>query len=127
VSDTKITAVSPAEASALHNIFVTTPGGTSATVTADQFTFKNTAPVVTAVSPTSGSTSGGTTVTITGTGFTGATKVLFGAVAAASFTVVSDTKITAVSPAEASALHNIFVTTPWGTSATVTADQFTFD
>src|SRR5215469_12754430 len=31
------------------------------------------APVVTAISPTSGSSAGGTTVTVTGTGFTGAT------------------------------------------------------
>jgi hypothetical protein len=40
--------------------------------------------------------------------------------------VVSSTEITAVSPAEAAALHNIYVTTPEGTSATVTADEYTF-
>jgi IPT/TIG domain len=65
-------------------------------------------------------------VTVTGTSFTGATKVLFGAVAATSFSVTSDTKITAVSPAQAAATHNIYVTTPVGTSAPVTADQFTY-
>ena len=53
---------------------------------------------VTGVSPTSGPTAGGTTVTITGTGFTGATKVLFGAVAATSFTVVSSTPRSPRSP-----------------------------
>ena len=78
------------------------------------------------ISPTSGPTTGNTTVTITGTGFTGATKVLFGNGAAKCFTVVSSTEITAVSPAVAADLHNIYVTTPAGTSATVTADQYTF-
>ena len=47
-------------------------------------------PSVTAVTPGSGPTTGGTTVTITGTGFSGVTKVAFGAVLATSFTVVSD-------------------------------------
>jgi len=54
------------------------------------------------------------------------TKVVFGGVAATSFSVVSDTQITAVSPAEAAATHAIAVTTPAGTSANVKADQFTY-
>jgi hypothetical protein len=83
-------------------------------------------PTVTAISPTSGPTTGGTTVTITGTNFTGATKVLFGTVAATSYSVVSSTKITAVSPAQAATTHNIYVTTPSGTSAAVAADDYTY-
>jgi lysophospholipase L1-like esterase len=63
---------------------------------------------------------------VTGTGFTGATKVAFGAVAATSFTVVSSTEITAVSPAQAAAAHNIYVTTPAGTSTPVMGDLFTY-
>jgi hypothetical protein len=79
------------------------------------------------VSPSSGPTAGGTTVTITGTGFTvTGTTVLFGAVDATSFIVDSPTQITAVSPAQAAMLHNIFVTTPYGASAQVTADEFTY-
>jgi len=65
-------------------------------------------------------------VTITGTNFTGATKVLFGAVAATSFSVVSSTSITAVSPAQAAAAHNVYVTTRTGTSAPMAADEFTY-
>jgi hypothetical protein len=95
-------------------------GSTTVTVTA------GTLPAVTKISPTSGPTTGGTSVTITGTNFTGATKVLFGAVAATSFTVVSATSITATSPAQAADTHNIYVTTPNGTSAQVAADQFTY-
>ena len=83
---------------------MTTPGGTSATSPADQFTYTAAAaPAVTSLSPTSGSTAGGTLVTITGTGFTGATAVDFGATAATNVTVVNDTSITADSPAGAPA------------------------
>jgi hypothetical protein len=51
-------------------------------------------PVVTSFTPTEGL--GGTTVSITGINFTGTTSVQFGGIAASSFTVVSDTEITAV-------------------------------
>ena len=53
------------------------------------------------VSPNSGPGAGGTSVTITGTNFTGATAVTFGGTAATSVTVVSATSITATSPAHA--------------------------
>ena len=123
VSSTQITAVSPAEPAGLRNVFVTTPGGTSAAVMADWFYVAPPPPTVSAVSPPSGTSAGGTAVTITGTGFTGATRVAFGTVAA-SYTVVSSTQITAVSPAEPAGLRNVFVTTPGGTSAAVMADWF---
>jgi IPT/TIG domain len=55
-------------------------------------------PRVTGVSSNTGPASGGTRLTITGTGFTGATAVDFGGPAAASFAVSSDTSITAVTP-----------------------------
>ena len=51
-------------------------------------------PQITSFTPTSAAT--GTTVTINGDNFTGATAVSFGGVAATSFTVVSDNEITAV-------------------------------
>ena len=82
-------------------------------------------PTVTGVSPASGPTAGGTSVTVTGTGFTGATAVRFGATAAASFTVNSATSITATSAAGTGTV-DITVTTPGGTSAASAADQFTF-
>jgi hypothetical protein len=85
------------------------------------------ATTVTGVSPGSGPVSGGTSVTITGSGFTGATAVNFGATAASSFTVNSDTSITATAPA-ATAVGpvDVTVTTPSGTSATSSADQYTY-
>ena len=77
-----------------------------------------TAPTISALSPARGTTGGGTTVTITGTGFTGATAVTFAGVAATSFTVDSATQITAVTPAGASAGDvDVAVTTGGGTTA----------
>ncbi len=125
-SATQITATSPLHAMGTVDIMVTTPSGTSATSTADQFTFNQTAPTVTAVSPTSGRSSGGTTVTITGTDFTGATAVKFGTTAATSFTVNSNTQITATSPSHSLGTVDITVTTSYGTSATSSADHFTY-
>jgi hypothetical protein len=84
------------------------------------------APRLTRISTRSGPTSGGTSITITGTGFTGATGVSFGASAAASFTVNSDNSITAVSPAAPAGTVDVTVTTAGGPSATSGADQFTF-
>jgi hypothetical protein len=126
VSATKLTAVSPAGAAGARVIQVTTPSGTSPGSSADLFTYIPPRPTVTAVSPTSGPTTGGTKVTVTGTSFTGATEVTFAGVAATSFTVVSATKLTAVSPAGAAGARNIQVTTPSGTSPGVAGDLFTY-
>jgi large repetitive protein len=126
-SNTQITATSPANSAGTYDITVTTPGGTSATSAADQYTYVA-APTVTSVSPTAGPTSGGTTVTITGSGFSaapGTGAVKFGATNA-SYTINSNTQITATSPARPAGTYDITVTTPGGTSATSAADQFTF-
>jgi hypothetical protein len=81
------------------------------------------APTVTKVSPKTGPATGGTTVKITGTGFTGTTEVHFGSVKAA-FKVNSSTSITATAPAEAAGVVDVTVTTSAGTSATSTSDLF---
>ncbi len=82
-------------------------------------------PMVVALSPTSGTTAGGTSVSITGTNFIGATSVTFGAVPA-SFTVVSPTTITATSPAGAAGPDTVFVTTAGGTSAANPGAVYTY-
>jgi hypothetical protein len=83
------------------------------------------APTVGSINPNSGPTTGGTTVTITGTGLTGATAVDFGTVPATGFTVNGNGTITVTSPAGAG-IVNVTVTTPGGTSATGSSDQFTY-
>jgi alpha-tubulin suppressor-like RCC1 family protein len=122
-SATSITAVSPAGTGTV-DVTVTNTWGTSAASGADRFTY---GPTVSKVEPNHGSPSGGTTVTITGTGFTGATAVKFGSANATKFTVISATSITAVSPKAMGALTvDVTVTTPAGTSPTSSADRFTY-
>jgi hypothetical protein len=126
-SDSSISAtVPPSSAGMVDVTVITQSGGGSAPVSADQYTFVATAPSVSAVSPNRGPTAGGTTVTITGSNFNGATQVTFGGTSAASFTVVSATQITATAPAEAAATVDLVVTSPYGSSSTSSADQYTF-
>ena len=112
VSGTQITAVTPAGPAGLAGIEVATAGGTA--VKASSYTYIP-APVTASVSPNAGPNAGGTAVTITGTGFTGATSVTFGGTAAVSYTIVSDTQITAVTPAGIAGPTDITVTTAGGT------------
>jgi len=81
---------------------------------------------IAAVTPASGSIKGGTVVTISGSDFTGASAVSFGAVPAAGFVVNSDSTVTATTPAGALGAVDISVTTPAGKTAAVAADQFSY-
>jgi alpha-tubulin suppressor-like RCC1 family protein/streptogramin lyase len=93
-------------------------------------TFRTASPTVTGVSPASGPAVGGTTVTVSGTNFIGVSAVKFGTSEAESFKVESETAISAVAPAvsQASGIGTVDVTvaTPAGTSATSSADRFTY-
>ncbi|MGY0062144.1 beta strand repeat-containing protein [Streptomyces sp. LZ34] len=112
LSPTQVSAVAPPGTGTV-NVNVTTPGGTSNNLS---YTY-SAIPTVTAVSPAQGPTGGGNSVVITGTGFTGATQVLFGAAAAPSFTVNSATQITATAPPGAPGASPVNVVTPGGTSS----------
>jgi len=84
-------------------------------------------PVVTGVDPASGSAGGGDTVTVTGSGFNGATGVSFGSAPVTDLAAASDTQLTATSPsANASGPVDVTVTTAAGTSAISAADQLTY-
>jgi hypothetical protein len=83
-------------------------------------------PLVISLSPPSGSPSGGTSVTIAGSGFTGTAGVAFGSNQAAQFTVVSDTQITVTSPPGVGTV-DVRVTTIKGISAICGADVFVYD
>ena len=73
---------------------------TADTLTADDWTW-NGNPMITGMSASTGNA--GSTVTLTGTSFTGASAVKFGSVAATAYTVVNDTTITATVPVTPSA------------------------
>jgi Arylsulfotransferase (ASST)/IPT/TIG domain len=82
-----------------------------------RFDYRRSALNVASVGPDSGSEKGGTIVTITGGGLTKATSVRFGTKPATSFTLLSDTSITAVAPAGSGAV-DVTVGTPTGISRT---------
>jgi YHS domain-containing protein len=101
--DESITAVSPPGTAGPVDVTVTTPGGISTINSGDQFTYQTfSAPTVTGVDPPGGLTTGGTTVTVTGTNLSGATAVDFGTAPATNVTVNSSTSLTATSPPEPS-------------------------
>ena len=82
------------------------------------------APSVSSVSPNSGSSNGGTTVTITGSNFVSGATVTFGGTAASNVTVVSSTSITATTPVHAAGAVNVVVSDSNG-SGTL-ANGFTY-
>ena len=94
IDASKVVAVSP-PGSGIFDVRVTNGTCTSQISTADQYWAW---PVVSSISPSTGVTAGGTVVTITGTGFTGATTVDFGSNPSPSFQVVSDSEVIAVTP-----------------------------
>ena len=71
-------------------------------------------PTFSSIAPITGTTVGGTPVTITGTGFTGASTVTFDGINAGTIVVASDTRITATTPAHAAGAVNVVVTTGGG-------------
>ena len=83
------------------------------------------APTVTSVSPTSGSTAGGTAVTITGTNFTGASAVTVGGAACPNVVVVSATSITCTTPTGTAGTASIIVTV--GSQSNVANTLFTYN
>ncbi|WP_046472286.1 IPT/TIG domain-containing protein [Allosalinactinospora lopnorensis] len=100
-------------------ITVTTPGGTT-----NGFSFSYVAaPTLASVDPASGSESGGTQVTITGTSLTHTNEVTFDG-APASFVVLSDTSVSAVTPAGTGTV-DVDVTTTGGTGTLTAAYAYT--
>src|SRR6185503_8249721 len=85
----------------------------------------NTAPEVISISPNSGSTSGGTSVTITGTGFSAGATVTLGGTAATNVSVVSSVSITATTPAHAAGAVDVVVTNSDGQDDTL-SNGFTY-
>lgn len=126
-SDGKITAVAPPaptiEATVV-TVYVTTPLGTNPSGYGAYYTY-NGRPIVSSLSPASGPTSGGTTVTITGSRLSVITSVKFGSTSA-SFTKVNATTITAIAPPHAPGAVTVTVSGLNGTSDPSAGSTFTY-
>lgn len=112
---TVLTVTSPAHAVGAVDATVTTPSGTT-----DPLTFTYTAvpvaPTISSLTPDRGPTAGGTSVTITGTGFTSASTGTFDG-DPATVVFVSATELTATSPAHATPETVDVVVTSMGISS----------
>jgi hypothetical protein len=121
-SPTTITAVTNAGAAGVVDVKVINPeanagrNDTQSSTLTGGFTYDG-APTLASVSPITGSTAGGTTVTLTGAGFLTGASVVFGTSAATSVTVVSPTELTAVTPARAVGVVSVTVANPDNQSA----------
>jgi IPT/TIG domain len=117
VSETEITATTPAHAAGATEVVVTDAHGTS--TGGPSYTYLAPggapAPFVTSIAPSSGTTAGGVTVMIRGSGFLPGATVTIGS-AATSVGVVSETEITAVTPAYAAGATEVVVSDANGTS-----------
>ena len=115
ISSTTIKATAPAGSAGTTNVIVATAGGGASAVSpSDQFTYYIPLPVITGLSPDAGSAAGRTTVTISGTNFSGVSAVNFG-VASAIIRSHTETAITVESPAGSGTVY-VTVTTPGGTT-----------
>jgi alpha-tubulin suppressor-like RCC1 family protein len=124
-SSSSVTATAPAGTGAV-DVTIVTPAGTSLVNHADRYTYQQ-PPAISKLSVKTGPATGGTSVTITGSQFTGATKVTFGGVEATSVTVNSDSSITVLAPAVATAgTVDVVVTNTAGSSPISSKDHFKY-
>jgi hypothetical protein len=124
VNATTITATTPAHAAGAVSVTVTNADAQSGTL-ASAFTYIAPAPTVSSVTPSSGSTGGGTGITVSGTGFAAGATVTVDATAATGVTVVNATTITATTPAHAAGAVSVTVTNADAQSGTL-ATAFTY-
>ena len=108
VSSTSITAVTGASAAGAAGVTVTIDGRSSTLASA--FTYVALPPpTISGISPSSGSTAGGTTVTLTGTNFASGATVTIGGVAATGVTALSATSLRAVTGPRAAGAADVVV------------------
>ena len=126
-SSSSVTAIAPGGTAGPVEVQLTNPDGTSATTI---FTYIA-APSITTISPASGSSAGGTLVTITGSGFQSGATVQVGGVSATSVSLLGSTTITATTPAHATGDQptvavDVVVSNPDGQKATK-SNGFTYN
>lgn len=113
----------------IYNLVITVPGGSPSPYTnAYPIPYQSAGgPTVTKLAPSAGTTSGGTSVTITGTGFVAPVVVRFGAATAQCSAPASANSIVCTSPPSATeGPVDVLVSTNNGVSWYVPADTFTY-
>lgn len=126
VSATKLTVQVPKHAPSTVDVRVITRYGRSPVGDQTKFVYLG-KPVITGISPATGTTLGGTSVHITGTGLTGTTRILFGTTkTTAGLKVVSDRELTVIAPRHAAGQVNVRAVNSRGTSPATAAGRYTY-
>ena len=123
-----ILAVAP-PGSGTVGVTVTTPYGTSSVGAGDHYSWVRTGapPSIAKLSMKKGPAMGGTTLTVSGSGFFEASAVDFGPGNAASILSVTNTAIVLTTPPSATGTVEVTVTTPFGTSSASSGDRFKYE
>lgn len=123
LSSTSITCTTSAHAAGTYNVRVTNEEGQSVTA-ASVYTYQA-APTVSTLSVNNGPSSGGTSVTITGTGILAGATASFGGTNCTSINVTPPTTLTCLTPSHATGLVNVVVTNADNQTGTLVS-SFTF-
>jgi hypothetical protein len=126
-SATQLRATAPWGNAGQKTIVVTNPNGQTATLV-NAYTYGTAtpaAPTLSSISPTSGTTAGGTVVTLNGANFVSGATVTVGGTAMTGVTFVSASQLRATAPAGTAGAKTIVVTNPSGQTATLT-NAFTY-
>jgi hypothetical protein len=126
-SGTQLTVTAPAHAPGVVDVEVATSSGTKAS-SSRAFTYTDAAVdavTVTGINPAFDTSAGGTTVTITGTGFSAGSQVKFGDVPAEKVDVASGTQLMVTTPKHPAGTVDVEVTTSSGTKAS-SSGAFTY-
>jgi hypothetical protein len=125
VNSGMLTATSPPHAAGLASVDVTNVDGQTGSL-ANSFTYiAASPPAVTAITPSSGSTLGGTPIIVVGTGFGNGATVTIGGLSATNITFVNSTTIVATTPARAAGVANVVVQNPDSQTGTL-SNAFTY-
>lgn len=108
-----MTVFTPPHVAGAFAVVITTVAGASATTNANQYTYNALPPVVTSITPTSGKTIGGESITIYGSYLSTTTNIYFGGINVP-FYVVGPTEITVTAPAGNIGTVNVEVITSGG-------------
>ncbi|MBA3807929.1 MAG: IPT/TIG domain-containing protein [Solirubrobacterales bacterium] len=125
-SPTSITVIAPSSSAGTVDVTVANTAGPSAATSKDHFKYT---PIISEVAPNTGSTAGGTSVTVTGSGFalgTTGTTFKFATRKASTVNCASSTSCTMISPIGTAGTVNVTAQVNKAISPLEAGDQFTY-
>ncbi|MCR6641573.1 MAG: IPT/TIG domain-containing protein [Sporocytophaga sp.] len=125
VDGTSITCTVPSNRIGPANVVITNPDAQT-DVDSGGFAYLPPNPVISSIAPATGSIAGGTSITVTGTGFVAGAAVSVGGQACANVGVVSPLSLTCVTPAGSQGGAEVVVTNPNGQAGSRSASDAAF-